>query len=211
MTKYSASKVLLAAVLAVPIFSRAQVVRVPGRPSPAPGLGSRCGVLTGEMTAEAAKAALAAAVDKADENALRLASIPVEFARVTAALPYGVEGEVICVREESLAGHIDALKRKSAYWTAVRDALSRERARIKDEADKREQPRTADEIVADGRASIRLYREIRASDALAADVEKDIETLMKAVRAAHDRENDYEILARKTEIYRQLQTLKTAN
>jgi hypothetical protein len=209
MTKHAMSKVLLAAVLAMPGFARAQVVHAPGRPTPTPRLGSACGSPIGEMTPETAKAALAAAVEKADANARQLAEIPVEFARVTAAAPYGDEGGVICVKEDSLAGHIDALKRKAAFWTAVRDALLKERTRIKDEADTREQARTADEIVADGRASIRLYRDIRASDALAADVEKDIETLMKAVRAAHDRENDYEILARKTEIYRRLQTLKT--
>lgn len=208
--KHATSKLLMAAVLAIPVFARAQVVRVPGKATPTPNMGSRCGAPIGAMSAEEAKAAIAAAVEQADGNARRLAEIPVEYAPVTIGIPYGAEGDAICVKGENLAGYMESLHKKVDYWKAVRDALVKERARIKDEADGREQQRTAEEVVADGRASIKLYRNIRGSEALVVDAEKDIEMIKKVWSAAHDRENSYEVLARKTEVYRQLQALKTA-
>ncbi|MDD5303177.1 MAG: hypothetical protein PHS14_08710 [Elusimicrobia bacterium] len=199
MTKHAASKLLMAAALAIPVFARAQVV---GKSGPA------CGVPSGEMTAAAAKAALGAAAAKADENALQLAKTPVEYAGMTAGVPYGAEGDMICVKDNSLAGFMETMHKKSDYWKAVRDALVMERSRLQAEGAGPE--RSVDAVVAGARRSVRLDREIRAAGALAADADKDIVMIKKIWAAAHDREKNDEILARKAEIFKQLQALKGA-
>ena len=187
MTKQATSKLLLAAALAIPIFARAQVIA---------------------MTTEAAKAALSAAVERADDNARRTASTPVEFARGLAVDPYGAEGDMIRVEDKTLAGFMKALHKKADYWKAARDAFARESARIQDA--KRAERSSAEKIIADARASVRLDRETRMAEALVADASKDITMVEKAWAAARDQEKDSDIFARKAEVYRQLQSLKTA-
>lgn len=199
MTKHAASNLLMAAVLAVPVLARAQVIRKSG---PA------CGAPSGEMTAAAAKAALGAAADKADENALQLAKTPVEFAGMSAGVPYGAEGDRICAEDNNLAGFMETMHKKSGYWKAVRDALVKERARV--QAEGAESDGAVEKIVAGARESVRLDREIRVAEALVADVDKDIAMIKKVWTAAHDRETYAEIHARKAEVFRRLQALKTA-
>ncbi|MFI5346204.1 MAG: hypothetical protein ACHQ51_07510 [Elusimicrobiota bacterium] len=182
MTKHATSKLLMAAFLTIPIFVRAQVVA---------------------MSAQAAEAAIGAAADRADDNARQLAQIPVEYAGVTAGLPYGAEGAAIHVDDKTLAGFMDSLNKKTDYWKAVRHALAQERATARTE-----EPRSIEEAVARARESVRLDREIRAAETLVADSETDIVTVKKVWSAAHDRETGSDILTRKARVFKQLQSLK---
>lgn len=198
MTKHATSKLLLTAALAIPVFARAQVIGTPAE-------GVSCGAVSGKMTAEAAKAAIGAAEDKAEDNARRLTQLPVEFAGAAVGVPYGAEGAAICVKEKNLAGYMESLRHKADYWQAVRDALVAERARRRSE-----EHGSVEKIVAQAKESVQLEREIRGTEALVADADQDIATIKKVWAAAHDREMDSDILARKAKIFSELQSLKIA-
>jgi hypothetical protein len=100
---------------------------------------------------------------------------------------------------------MESLRHKAAYWQAVRDALVAERTRRRSE-----ERESVEKIVTEAKESVQLDREIRGAETLVADADQDIATIKKVWAAAHDRETDSDILARKAGVFRQLQSLKTA-
>lgn len=195
MTKHSTSNLLLAAALSLPVFARAQAVSA-----------RSCRVFSGTMTAAQAKAAVTAAASEADANVHRLSALPIEFAGLSVAMPYGAEGPEICFGDGAVPQAVAALDRKAAYWNAVCDALVAERARNEAFAERA----SVEKIVTGARGAVLLDREVRACEAVALDAKEDVELVRKLLKSPGARETDEHILARKTKVFKQFGALKAA-
>jgi hypothetical protein len=124
MTKNMTAALVAAAVLALPLTGRAG----DNKPPKGPG----CGGVTGSISAEAAKQAVAGASARAAEALKTLSTVPVEFAGVLTAMPYGSEPVKEVKTMPELSAALDA---KAAYWKAVTGALKAEQGRLSDEID----------------------------------------------------------------------------
>lgn len=165
------------------------------------------------LSGEAAKAAVAAAAGGAARNLSELKRFPIEFVAVTVGLPYGSEKGIPVGTNDTIDDIKAMLRGKAAYWQSVTDACQTAKA----EVDRAISELRTDEIgllTSMSKESVALGRALRALESVRADIAKDIvlvDDLTSDDAARREaRENNKSILARKTAVFRELQSLTPA-
>jgi len=158
-----------------------------------------------------AKAAVAAAADRAERNSRELSQTPLEFAAIMVGLPYGGEKGIPLGTDDTIDDIKAMLKAKADYWRSVGRVLEADKSRI-DLAIAALRPDELERLASMGRESVRLGRSLRAVSAVRADVAKDI-ALVYAVTSPDPkrqdaREKDQDIVTRKAAVFDELKRLK---
>ncbi|MBI5246285.1 MAG: hypothetical protein HY923_03825 [Elusimicrobia bacterium] len=199
MTNNTALKLLTAAALLLPLSARAGASKPPN--------GSGCGGVKASVCAAAAKAAIAAAVGKADGYARQLSGVPLEIAPLLVVFPYGDEGDAVATKDGSIEDVKALLKKKTGYWTAVCDSLKAEKKRVDAEMAQL-RPDDVEMLAELSKQSVKLGRQIRAVDKISGDIAEDAKLVDGLPDSAKTDASRQAIITRKGEVLKILQSLK---
>lgn len=165
------------------------------------------------VSGETAKAAVAAAADRADRNIAELKQVPREFAAILVGAPYGNEKGIPLGTDDTIDDIKAMLKAKADYWGSVGRVLEAEKARI-DGAISELRPDEVELLASMGKESVALGRSLRAVEAVRADVAKDIALVDDITSSDAERrdarEKDESIIARKSSVFNELRSLNAA-
>jgi hypothetical protein len=183
---------LMAVVLTLPVLARAQEIKKP---------------LKGPVHSAIAKAALAYAADKAEENGQQLSLVPLKAAPLLVIFPYGGETDAIATNHTTIAGVKELLQKKADYWTAVGDSLKAEKKRVDAEITALRPDHVA-MLPELSKESVMLGRQIRVVDMISDDIAEDAKLVNTLSESAQDNAAHHGIIERKGKVFKALQALK---